>query len=69
MTQSAVNATERPFLHAWDTSARKYHPWFEAHKIAANRDIFKLKNNVLTNWRDAIQFRPRYEEADRLELR
>ena len=69
MTQSPVDANERPFLHAWDTSVRKYHPWFEVQKTLATKDIFRLKNNVFTNWRDPIQFRGRYEEADNLELR
>lgn len=27
-TESTVDK-EKPFLHAWDTQARKYHTWFE----------------------------------------
>ena len=69
MTQSSVDANVAPFLHAWDSSVRKYHPWFEAQKAMANKDIFKLKNNAWTNWRDPIQLRGRYEAVDSLELR
>lgn len=35
----------------------------------ARNDIFEVKNSQFTKWRDAIQFRGRYEHLDSIELR
>jgi hypothetical protein len=37
--------------------------------VFAKNDIFEVKNSQFTKWRDAIQFRGRYEHLDSIELR
>ena len=60
---SPVSA-ETPFLHAWDTEARKYFEFFEIKKHIAKTDLKNLSSNFFTSWRDPIQLRHRFTEVD-----
>ena len=69
MVQSKVNSETSPFLHAWDTTCRKYSQFFQVHAIAARDDLQKLNSSPLTNWKDVTQRQDRYQAIDSLDLR
>ena len=52
------------FLYKWDSQARKYFNHFEIHKVAAKEGLQSLLQNILTRWRDPIQYRHRYQDID-----
>ena len=64
-----IDANERPYLSAWDTTARKYHRFFEDRRIAARETVIDLKANLFTAFRSPVQLRNRYTEIDSLDLR
>lgn len=66
---SSVDHAQQPYLHAWDTAARQYHTFFEAHKKIAADNLLSLRSSTLTNWRSPIQLRSRYQALDSLSLR
>jgi len=51
---SPVNKEAQPYLHSWDSSAREYFSFFEAHKSIAAHNLTVLKENPFTRWRDLI---------------
>jgi hypothetical protein len=67
--QSSVDAQAQPYLHGWDTSARHYFSFFEAHKLIIADNLVTLRANPLTAWRDTIQLRHRHQQVDSLALR
>lgn len=40
---SPINKEVQPYLHAWDTEARKQFSYFESAKLKAALNIFELK--------------------------
>jgi hypothetical protein len=54
------------YLHKWDTTSRRYFNHFEVHKQATKEGVHKLFQNLLTRWRDPIQYRNRYQDIDLL---
>lgn len=57
------------YLYKWDSTARRYFPHFELHKVSAKTSMSNLFSNFLTGWRDPIQYRPRVQEIDVLTYR
>ena len=55
MQESKVDAQSAPFLHAWDSRARKFGQFFQVHTQAAREDISKIGSSPLTSWRDVTQ--------------
>jgi len=51
---SPVNKEAQPYLYSWDSSAREYFSFFEAHKSIAAHNLVVLKENPFTKWRDLI---------------
>lgn len=67
--KTPIDAEERPFLHAWDTSARLFHRNHELRKSAVSEIVKDLKSNFFTSFRTPIQLRDRYSAADAIALR
>lgn len=58
--ETTVDAKAQPFLAEWDSTARKYHTYFEVHRKVAQENLHHLKQNIFTKWRSPIQLHHRY---------
>jgi len=57
------------YLYKWDKAARAYFNHFEIHKTAARHNVQSLLTNMLTSWKDPMQFHPRIKQVDQLTYR
>ena len=57
------------YLFKWDTQARRYFDHFEIHKQSSREGVHRLFQNVLTRFKDPIQYRYRYQDIDTIVYR
>lgn len=69
VTPESPVADKDSYLHKWDTQARKYFDHFEIHKQSAREGVRRLFQNVLTRFKDPIQYRHRYADVDAIVYR
>ncbi|CDW88091.1 UNKNOWN [Stylonychia lemnae] len=60
---------QESFLHKWDSTARRYFNHFEIHKQATREGLRRVFQNILTSFRDPIQYRHRLQDIDVLTYR